>query len=306
MSMSLRLRLICWFLRTTTKPVLRHAKDPARNREFLDLSARYVFRAPPFALYLDEWLTPDLRAVWISARAGSRPVATGKVMLYLHGGGFIAGSPETHRAMLARIAHMTGIEVLTPDYRISPEHVFPAALEDTRTAFQALIAKGYKPENILLGGDSAGAAFVLTLMSELCAAGTPPAGFLGFSPVADLTFSGASITENATSDHFLPPERKGDVQDWYLRGADPTSPEASPLFAEFKSPPPSYFQYVETEILRDDSIRMAEKLRAAGGEVTEDPWPDGPHVFPILDGRVPEARVALRRAAKFITSALKL
>ncbi|MGH1367804.1 MAG: alpha/beta hydrolase [Maritimibacter sp.] len=298
--MSLRLRLISFFLRVFAKTLLRRAKDPARNRDLLNLGAKFMFRAPPYALYLDEDLVPGLSSMWISARPGSRPPRAGKVMLYLHGGGFIAGSPQTHRAMLARLAWMTGIEVCAPDYRISPEHVFPDALNDTRAAHEALIAKGYAPENILLGGDSAGGAFVLALLSELCAQDRRPAGVVCFTPVTDLTFSGDSMTENAQADHFLPPERKGDVQHWYLRGADPHDPQASPLFAEFDAPPPVYFQYSETEILRDDSVRMAAVLRAAGGEVVEDVWPDAPHVFPIFDGLVPEARIALQRMADFM------
>lgn len=302
--MSLRLRIIALFLRVFAKTMLRHASDPARNRDLLNVGAKFIFRAPPFALFLEEHITPELRVVWISARPGSRPIRSGKVMLYLHGGGFIAGSPETHRAMLARLAWMTGIEVCAPDYRISPEYVYPAAQDDTRAAFEALVARGYAPENILLAGDSAGGTFALSLMAELCAAGRRPAGFVGLSTVSDLSFSGASITENAQSDHFLPPERKGDVQHWYLRGADPMDPAVSPLFATFDAPPPAYFQYIETEILRDDSRRMAAALRAAGGEVEEDVWADGPHVFPIFDGLVPESRVALQRIARFMNKVL--
>nr|WP_255553489.1 alpha/beta hydrolase [Maritimibacter sp. DP1N21-5] len=286
-------------LRFTVKPYLAHAVDPEANRRLIERGSKRWFRAPPFALYRETALAPGLRGLIISARPGSRPVPADRVILYIHGGGFIAGSPETHRAMLARIAWLAGVEVVAPDYRIAPEHPFPAAIEDCLAAWDALLARGYAPEHILLGGDSAGGNIALVLLSRLLARGTPPAGLFALSPITDFTFSGGTMTTNLARDSLLPARRGPDVARWYLAGADPAGPEASPLNADFPDPPPILLQYAETEILCDDCVRLGAKLRASGGEVTEQVWPDAPHVFQIFDGWLPEARDALRGVADF-------
>lgn len=302
--MSLALRFTNLVSRLFVKPDLARATEPEANRKVLERGARYLFRAPPYALYREAWLTPNLRTLWIAARPGSRPVQAGKVVLYIHGGGFIAGSPETHKKMLARLAWMTGVEVCAPDYRIAPEHPFPAAIDDTRAAWDALVERGYAPENILLAGDSAGGNLIFALLGELLAKNVRPAGVAAMSPFTDFTYASPSITENEASDVMLPASQKGQIREWYLRDADPRDPLASPIFADFPNPPPALFQYAESEILRDDSRRMAEKLRAAGGDVTEMTWPHAIHVFQVFDGVLPEARDALEGVARFIRAHL--
>lgn len=304
--MSWQVRLLNLALRLSVKPILARAQDPAANAHLMDRGARRFFRAPPLALYREARITPELRGLWLAARPASRPVPSDKIFLYFHGGGFIAGSPETHAAMLARIGWMSGVEALLPDYRIAPEHAFPAALEDCRAAWEMLLSKGFRPENIVIGGDSAGGNLALVLTQELVAQGRPPAGVVAISPLTDFTFSGASMRENAARDPILPASRGPDVARWYLAGADPEAPGASPLFAEWGTPPPMLFHYGETEILRDDSTRMVEVLRRAGGEVRVSSWPDTPHVFHIFDGYIPEARAANREIADFISASLGL
>lgn len=298
--MSLRLTLLLAASRMFAKRQIARVPDPLPLRPMFDRMARRFFRAPPLTLIRESDLTPDLPAVVFSNRPGSRQVRPRKAVLYLHGGAFVAGHPHGFASLLGRIARLTRAEVIAPDYRLAPEHPFPAAVDDARAAWDALIARGYRAEDVVIGGDSAGGNLALGLLAALLAEGTRPAGLFAFSPVTDLTFSGASITGNAEADAVLPAARSGDLVQFYLADASPDDPRASPLLAAYPCPPPVFLQFSETEILADDSRRMAEALRAAGGEVTLDPWPDAPHVWVIFDRLLPEARAALRRVAAFI------
>lgn len=299
--MSLRLRLLIAAHRFRVKPVVARAEDAATLRRFFARGARRLFRPPPYTLILRTELGPDLPALAISNRPGSHPVRLGRVILFFHGGSFVAGSPETHAAMLSRLSRLTRIEVMAPDWPLAPEHPFPAGPEAAHQAFGALLARGYRAENIVLGGDSAGGNIALGLLARLLGEGVRPAGLFAFSPSIDLTFSGASIRENAARDPALPLSQSPKVDRFYLQGADPADPRASPLFADYPDPPPVFLQFAENEILRDDSLRLAAKLRAAGGAVTLDRWPDAPHAFVLFERWAPEAREALRRTADFVS-----
>ncbi len=297
--MSLQLSLLNFAARTFVQPkVVRSA--PLTLRADLERMGPRVFFLPPYTLVRDVALTPSLPAAAISRRPGSRPPHPDRLILWFHGGAFMGGSPRTHARLIARIAGLAGLEAIAPDYRLAPEDPFPAAVEDARTAFDALLARGHAPGNIVLGGDSAGGNFALGLLSGLLGDEIRPAGVVALSPVTDLTFSGASVTENLRHDPMLPESRAEEAKRHYLAEADPTDPRASPLFADYPNPPPVFLQYGAREILRDDSRRMAERLRAAGGKVVTDEWPDAPHVFTMFDAFVPEAREGLARAARFI------
>lgn len=300
--MSLRLRFLRASGRVFVKGMTARASNPEPLRRLLDRMSRWLLRAPPHSVLLETMLAPGLPALVISNRPGSLPVRSRKVVLYLHGGAFIAGRPENFAGMLSRLARLARCEVIAPDYRLAPEHPFPAAVDDSRTAWDGLIARGYRPSDIVLGGDSAGGNLAFGLLASLLAEGQRPAGLIAFSPVTDLTFSGRTIDTNAKADSVLPAARRGDLLRFYLDGARPEDPRASPLLADFTDPPPVFLQFSETEILADDSRRMARKLDAAGGDVTLDPWPDAPHVWVLLDGILPEAREGLKRAAAFITA----
>lgn len=303
--MSLRLTLTKLFMRLFVKTRLRRLTDPAPARHELERAANRLFRAPPFAWYREATLAGGhgaQRALWIETRPATRPALANKIILYFHGGGFIAGSPETHRKLLARLAWMTGLRICAPDYRKAPEDPFPAAVGDCVAAYKHLIQKGYRPENIILGGDSAGGGLVFSLLAEIDGVLPFPRAVFAFSPIVDLRFTSPSFDENAKNDPLLPSDRRDLVTDHYLAGASAQNVRASPVLHRYKStPPPAFFQFSTTEILRDESLRMAEVLRAAGGQVTLDEWPDAPHVWVILDGLLPEARQALRQAADFIT-----
>ena len=303
---SRRLAALSYLLRIFAKPRLARLVDPVDARRDFDRAARWLFRAPPYARWLDGIIAgPEGRDLAVTRISCSQTVDRSKVILYLHGGAYVAGSPWTHRKMLARLSKMAGVPVLAPEYRLAPEHPFPAALEDARAAWDHLYAVGYDPEDIVIGGDSAGGGLALALLAELCAKGCAPAALFAFSPWTDLAGTGRSLTENADADALLPAARLAEVAEMYLQGQSPTDPGASPLRADFPSPPPICFHYAETEILRDDTLRMAERLRGSGAEVRLESWPNAPHVWHLFDGWVPEARDALTRAAAFVQEALR-
>lgn len=297
MAESLRIRWFSALLRGVVKPRLSRTRPPTKARGHLRLIARLVFRQPPYALILP-----------CAAGGGAPPItrisvgvpAARRVTLYFHGGGYIAGSPATHAPMLARLAKLSGIEVRAPAYRLAPEARFPAAFEDAKAAFRQALEAGYRPGDIVLGGDSAGGGLALALLAWCCAQDLRPAGAFALSPWTDLTGSGASMTQNAARDAYLPAERLDELAGLYLGDVPRDDPRASPLFAEFDKPPPVLLQVSETEILRDDTLRMAERLRAQGGDVMVQTWADAPHVWQAFDGWLPEAREALRAVAVFV------
>ncbi|MDP4033045.1 MAG: alpha/beta hydrolase fold domain-containing protein [Pseudorhodobacter sp.] len=292
--MSLRLWILTWLMRLVVRPMLARATTPAVARCDLERVAR-LFRAPPYMLHLvGRDSTPPLH--WISVgRPDDRTV-----MLYFHGGAYLAGSPATHAAMLGRLAKLTGLRVAAPAYRLAPEHPAPAAFEDACAAHGALMAQGYAPNRVVLGGDSAGGGLALALLADLCGRGLRPAGLFAFSPWTDMGLTGASLTENAALDPLLPASRITETVG-HLRGDLPvTDPRISPLYASFTAPPPVWFQVGTTEILRDDSRRMAAHLRDAGGKATVTEWLGAPHVWQLFDGYIPEARAALMEVSGFV------
>ena len=298
--MSRRLTLLNMGLRAIAKTYLRRVTDPLAARRQFERDAQLLFRTPPGALFLPDRLTPTLSASWVSAG----PVRLRPVVLYLHGGAYVAGSARTHRAMLARLSRLAGVRACLPNYRLAPEAPFPAAFEDAEAAYLALIARGYAPRDIVIGGDSAGGGLALALIGALCRAGTPPrAGFV-FSPWSDLDLRSPSLRENAASDPILPVERITELRDIYLAGGAPTDVRASPVYAAFPSCPPVQIQASDSEILRDDARRMARHLIREGADVSLQTWPDTPHVWQMFDGWIPEARQALQLTADFLRAVL--
>ncbi len=290
--MSWQLALMRWQMRYVTKPLMKRVSDPDAARRGLELCARFLFRRPPF---LRHYRRPG-GLHWISAG----PCRPGKVILYFHGGGYIAGSPNTHSGLLARLSKQAGVEVCAPEYHLAPKSAFPAPIDDARRAWDRLMAMGYQPHDIVLGGDSAGGGIALALLSALCQRGTHPAGAVLFSPWTDLTLSGESLSANAKSDPLLPVERIDELVEYYMQGGDRSDPRASPLFATYPDCPPVLIQYALTEILRDDAERMACHLTSLGAQVRLQAEADAPHVWQIFDGWIPEARMSLRQAGGFV------
>lgn len=287
--MAVAVRLSRWLVR----PFLARASPELIAR--FDDSPPVMLRGPGHVTHLVR-RTAGAELHWIAV---GRP-APRRVIFYIHGGAFVAGSPRGHGPMLARIARLSGVEVCAPRYRLVQAAHFPAALEDVRLAWDALMSLGYRPADVVLGCDSAGGALAFALLAERLAAGDRPAGIFAFSPWVDMTLSGDSLARFGRSDPLLPIERIAELRDLYLNGTDPADPTASPLLADFPDPPPALIQVGAEEALLSDAERLAEKLRAAGGEVTLDLWPGCLHVWQIADGWLPEARAALRDVGRFV------
>jgi monoterpene epsilon-lactone hydrolase len=292
--MSVRLRLLTRVLRWVVRPALRWTPGPDRARRNFNRAAR-LLRVPPYLLHLVESGMVPLH--WVSVRRRRDDW----VVLYLHGGGYVAGSPVTHIGLAGRIARLTGLQVVMPEYRLAPEHPAPAAFDDALVAHAALLGKGYAAARIILAGDSAGGGLALALMADLCGRGLAPAGLFAFSPWTDLGMTGDSLRSNAACDPLFPVARLPELVGMVLGSADPLDPRVSPLYARFDRPPRVLLQVGSTEILRDDSTRIVEVLRQAGGVAEVAVWPDCPHGWQLLDGYLPEARAALRDVADFVS-----
>ncbi len=277
------------------RAVMARATDPAPLRRHFDRSAAWFFRAPRA---VHTWQDAGASGLWIQ----SGTPAVRRVILYFHGGGYICGSAKTHTKLIARLSRMSGIRAYAPDYRLAPEHPMPAALQDAEDAWNYLISKGYLPSDIVLGGDSAGGGLALLLLSRLCQRGTPPAMVFGWSPFCDMTFSGASVVENGKKDHFFPGDRVHVLGEMILAQGDPSDPQVSPLFAQFPECPPVLLQVSDSEIMRDDSYRMADKLREFDARIDLQTWQDAPHVWQMFDGWFPEARAAIGQTSEWINA----
>nr|AKJ87258.1 hypothetical protein [uncultured organism] len=287
-------------LRLTEKPYLARVRDPEVIRASFERRARWLFRPPRSVPVRQVRLGTGSRGLE-ALRVGDGADG-GPVILYFHGGAYVFGSPRTHAGLAARLAQVTGLPVCLPDYRKAPEHPFPAAVEDARAAFEALVASGIPAGRIVLGGDSAGGGLALALLGDLCARGADlPAAAFAFSPLTDLGFSGESFRANAARDVMLPAGRDRDMAQMYLQGADPEQPLASPLMADFTGAGPVWLAAGDTEIMLDDTRRMAAHLRRQGVVVEEIIARDLPHVWPFFWRYLPEGAETLRALAGWIS-----
>jgi acetyl esterase/lipase len=229
---------------------------------------------------------------------------TAPVLLYLHGGGYFACAPRTHRPITGAFAK-AGLRVFVPDYRLAPEHPFPAAVEDAQAAWHGLLARGHEPAAIGVAGDSAGGGLSLALLLALRDGGHAlPAAAVLFSPWTDLAGTGASVIANVKRDAMFWAPGLTDGAAFYLGGADARTPLASPLYADMHGLPPLLIHVGDREILRDDSTRIAEIARAAGVSVELRIWPVVPHVWQLV-AFVPEAAESLGLAAAFLAAHLR-
>jgi len=213
---------------------------------------------------------------------------TDRVLLYLHGGGYLIGSVESHRAMIERITKATGARVLAVNYRLAPEHPYPAAVDDGVAAYRWLLAQDYAADRISIAGDSAGGGLTIAVLVALRDAGeSMPGCAVPISPWTDMECSGDSITSRAAVDPMVQKEILLEMGGAYLNGADPKDPLASPLNADFRGLPPLLIQVGDAEVLLDDSTRLEDKMKAAGVDVTVEVWDEMVHVWhlfaPMLD-----------------------
>ncbi|WP_044875296.1 alpha/beta hydrolase [Pseudomonas sp. LFM046] len=296
------------------------ASEPGQPllRGFLRGALRLLFRGlmrPPTPVPLQRLVLRGLTASTLAPRGLVRDVghvagrpcewhrpAGGShvVVLYLHGGAFITGSPATHRAITASLAKRAGVAVCALDYRLAPEHPFPAARDDALAAYRELLDAGYPASRIVIGGDSAGGNLTLLTALEIRRQGLPqPAGLICFSPVTDL--SGTRQHRPQAGDPLIHPAWVEQAMDLYCPpGMDRSDPALSPLFADLSGLPPMLVQVAEDEVLRDDSLHLAERVRAANGWVRLERYPGLWHVFQAHAGLLRTADQALASAADFI------
>ncbi|MCC6167997.1 MAG: alpha/beta hydrolase [Caldilineaceae bacterium] len=237
-----------------------------------------------------------LPAEWITARSPND-----RVILFLHGGGYVSGSPRTHRTLTAELANVTQGRVLAPAYRLAPEAAYPAALEDAWGVYWWLLDQGVPPSRIVVMGDSAGGGLTIALLVALRDAGLPlPAGAVGLSPWVDLAMTGATLQTNASTDYINENVLRASAR-MYLDGRSPQeTPLASPLYADLRGLPPLLIQAGSAEMLLDDALRLAAAAKAADVDTTLEVWDDMIHVWHFFYRIAPDARQAIDHIADFV------
>jgi hypothetical protein len=282
-------------LRLSPEQRLRQARkflnrDYSRAQPAVDVRRAIVGGVPV------EWVQP--KALMGDERA--------PICVYLHGGGFIAGSLNSHRDMAMHLAQWANIRMLMVDYRLAPEHPFPAAHEDAMAVYQALLDQGVDARRLLLGGDSAGGNLALATAQTIRDQGLPlPSGLVLFSPWLDLTHRGGSIVSNADKDVMLHRQLLENALSMYSPLLPATDVRISPLLGNLAGLPPCLTVVSEVEILLDDALRIHQALQSVGGDSSCLKWRHTPHAFPVMARLLPEAREALRQTASFIERVLR-
>jgi len=296
---SLRARIIRSITSRYIKRIDVRKADVNRMRRRLDTLGRLAKTAR--GVRIEEAKFCGFRSEWLRPKT-ARP---GKLLLYLHGGAYVLGSCRSHRHMVSHIARAAGINALLPEYRLAPEHRFPAAIDDVVTIYRKLLDDGHVPENIIVAGDSAGGGLAVAAMLSLRHAGLPlPAANVLLSPFLDATASGESTESRADRDPWFHAADVGVVVDYYCGQDEVRNPLVSPVFANVAGLPPAYIQVGDDEILLSDSTRYADMLRAAGIGADIEVWPEMWHVWQLFVGKMPESRKAIDGIGKFIRKTL--
>ncbi len=224
-----------------------------------------------------------------------------RAIYYLHGGAYVIGSINTHRELISRLSRAARVRALAIDYRLAPENPFPAAVEDSTSAYRWLISTGVDPARLVIAGDSAGGGLTVATLVALRDAGDPlPAAAVCLSPWVDLEGLGESMTSRAEVDPMIQREPLLQTAKAYLGGAHPRTPLAAPLYADLRGLPPLLIQVGMAETLLDDSTRLAERARAAGVDVIFEPWDDMFHVWQFCASLLPEGQEAIDRIGEFV------
>ena len=228
-----------------------------------------------------------------------------RVILYLHGGGYSLGSLDSHRRLVAQLSTEAKARMLNVDYRLAPEHPFPAAVDDAVAAYRWLLGQGVRADRVAISGDSAGGGLTLATLLALRDAGDSlPAAAVPLSPWADLEGTGESMRTRAGVDLMIQPDRLKETADLYANGADLRQPQLSPLHGDYTGLPPLLIQVGDAEVLLDDATRVAAIAEAAGVDVTLEVWDEMPHVFQAFVGLLPEADQAVARIGAWLQARL--
>lgn len=293
---SLRAQIIRAISRWQVKGVSL-TRDLANTRARFEKLGAWQKAAPGVAVKTEriagvdcEWLIPD--------GCDNAPV-----ILYLHGGAFVVGSPRTHRKMVSYMAKACGMRALLPDYRLAPENVFPAGLDDSIAVYRGLLADGVAGSSVFVGGDSAGGNLALaTMLAARDHGDEMPAGGILLSPFLDLACTGESVVTNAGKDPWFDPAAGPVIASLYCAESELRDPLVSPLYADVANLPPVLIQVGDTELLLSDATRLADNIAAAGGDVVLQTWPEMWHVFQFFVGLMPESRRAIEDIAAYTTS----
>ncbi|MFD2718437.1 alpha/beta hydrolase [Hymenobacter monticola] len=289
--------LLKQLLTAAAAPLAR--RKPSVGAMRLAMEAGSLFNFMPWKVNLESFrLDNRLDAEWLRPRA-AHPT---RVMLYLHGGGYVLGSLNTHRSLVGSLAQRCGLNVLTINYRKAPDHPFPAALDDAKRAYRWLLRQGYQPHDIVVAGDSAGGGLALALLLALRNAGeNMPAAGIGLSPWTDLNLPVSALRRVAREEGLLLEALQ--MRNWgplYAHKTALSHPLLSPLQADLHGLPPLLIQVSSAEVLYDDALRFADKARAAGVPVTLQPFEGLVHWWHLFWRIVPEARQALDQVAAFL------
>ncbi len=286
-----------FLMRRTVKPQLENIGDDVSGVRKRMNSANGLMPKLPSDAIVEKVEADGVPCEWVS----SEQADSHRILLYLHGGGYVFGGLDSHRYLAWQLSRSSGMKVLLVDYRLAPENQFPAAVEDVTACYRWLLGEGYKPGQIAIGGDSAGGGLALATMVNLKNLGlAQPAGAILLSPWLDLTGSGLSVASNAKADAILSPAALHSFARFYLGDLDRKAPLASPLFADLSGLPAILVHVGSTEILLSDAQSLVENIKNTGGEIALDIWPKMPHVFQLFSQRIPEGKVAIEQLGQFI------
>lgn len=298
-AMSWRARFVreitSWYLGLTDIETV----DVLSIRRRLDFFAGMVPSALGVAVEKDS--VAGLKSEWLTPKG----VPDDKLLLYWHGGAYVMGSCASHRPCVSHIARAAGVRALLPEYRLAPEHPFPAAIDDAVNVYRELLSRGFDPAKIVVAGDSAGGGLCVAMLLALRDAGEPLPCAMGLlSPWLDLSGQGDSMDTRKDRDPWFNPEDLPHVTRHYCDKSEFTNPLVSPVFADASAFPPALIQVGDDELLLSDSERLAANMRAAGGEVEVDVWPGMWHVWQMFIGLMPESRHAVDKLGEFIRNSL--
>jgi epsilon-lactone hydrolase len=288
-------------------PQLQMAKDALKALTESGAKTPQEFRVVFEKVAASSPIPPDIKsekvnaggveAEWISAPNS----AADRAVLYVHGGGYVIGSINTHRDLMGRIARASGARVLGLNYRLAPEHPFPAAVDDSVAAYRWMLTQGLKPGRIAVAGDSAGGGLAVAALVAIRDAKLPvPGAGVCMSPWVDMEGIGESMKTRAAADPAVQREGLVGMAAAYLAGQDPRSPLAAPLYADLKGLPPLLIQVGDAEVLLDDSTRLADRAKAAGVSTKLEVWPEMIHVWQMFASFLPEGQQAVDGIGSFL------
>ncbi len=297
MSISRRAKFVRWVTGRYIKGLdVSNLPVATARRHFEKIARTFLIRAKNVEVEQTQIAGVDVD--WLRPKKARKD----KVLLYLHGGAYVMGSPRTHRQIVSHIARAAGVVAVLPDYRLAPEHPFPAAIDDAVAVYRGLLEAGFKPEDIIVAGDSAGGGLCVATLLALRHAGDPlPAAAVLLSPFLDITGSGESATTRANRDPWFDIGDLHVVAHYYCPNEnDWRNPLVSPVFANVAGLPPMLIQVGDDEILLSDATRLADKLEAEGIDVELEIWPHMWHVFQMFIGKMPESRAAVKKIGRYI------